>query len=387
MRPKRIAILGSTGSVGRQALDLIRDQGELFQVVALTAGKNVDLLARQAREFRPLLIACGDPARAGQLRERCGNGKIHVQAGPEGLRAAATLPEADLVLACIVGAAGLESTFAAVRAGKSVALANKEALVMAGGLMIDSARERGAKLLPVDSEHSALHQCLRGEKRSEVARLVLTASGGPFFRSSAAALADVTPEAALRHPTWKMGPKITIDSATLMNKGLEVIEAHWLFAIPEERISIVVHPQSIVHSLVEFVDGSWICQMGVADMRFPIQYALSHPDRMPSRLQTLRLEELPPLEFLAPDPARFPCPGLARDAIRAGGTAPAVLNAANEVAVDRFLHGGIPFPAIPQVIQEVLEQHEPRPVTGLEDIMAADRKARDAARAAVERRT
>ena len=305
MRPKQIAILGSTGSVGRQALDLIRDQRELFQVVALTAGKNVDLLARQAREFRPLLIACGDPARAGQLREACGAAKIQVQAGPEGLRAAATLPEADLVLACIVGAAGLESTFAAVCAGKSVALANKEALVMAGGLMIDAARKRGAKLLPVDSEHSALHQCLRGEKRSEVERLVLTASGGPFFRSPAAALADVTPEAALRHPTWKMGRKITIDSATLMNKGLEVIEAHWLFDIPEERISIVVHPQSIVHSLVEFVDGSWICQMGAADMRFPIQYALSDPDRLPSRLQSLRLEELPPLEFLAPDPARF----------------------------------------------------------------------------------
>jgi 1-deoxy-D-xylulose-5-phosphate reductoisomerase len=377
---RRIAILGSTGSIGRQSLDLIRSGMGDFRIVALAAGKNVDLLAEQAREFRPDLVAIGDPKLAGPLRDRIGGRKPRVVAGQEGLREAATFPGADMVVAAIVGAAGLESTFAAVAAGKPVALANKESLVMAGALMMSMARRTGAELLPVDSEHSALHQCLRGESHGEVRRLILTASGGPFLRATANEMEQVSPETALRHPTWRMGPKITIDSATLMNKGLEVIEAHWLFGVDEDKIDILIHPQSLVHSLVEFVDGSLMAQIGATDMRLPIHYALCHPDRLPNRLDRLRLEDMPPLEFISPDPDRFPAPGLARAAVRTGGTAPAVLNAANEEAVAGFLNGRIGFTAIPRVVETALERHQARPVAALDEVLEADRDARRVAR-------
>ncbi|MGH9748528.1 MAG: 1-deoxy-D-xylulose-5-phosphate reductoisomerase, partial [Candidatus Polarisedimenticolia bacterium] len=301
-------------------------------------------------------------------------------AGPEGMLAAASHPAAEVVLAAVVGAAGLGPTYEALRAGRTVALANKESLVMAGPLMRRAAEASGGRLVPVDSEHSALHQCLRGERIEEVRRLILTASGGPFRTIPEARLATVTPEEALRHPVWEMGRKISIDSATLMNKGLEVIEAHWLFGLPGERMDVVLHPQGSVHSMIEMVDGSVLCQMGVPDMRGPIQYALSHPERFPGPVPSLDLSATRTLEFFPVDRSRFPSLDLAYGALRSGGTAPAALNAANEVAVQAFLDRRLDFPGIPRLVGTVLERHRPGPIDSLEAVLEADRWARGAAR-------
>jgi 1-deoxy-D-xylulose-5-phosphate reductoisomerase len=376
-----VSILGSTGSIGTSALDLIERlntaAGEArFGVAALAAHRSTERLIQQVSRFRPALACIGTEEGARRVQEAVGHLGTRVVWGPAGLIEAATLPEADFVLAAIVGAAGLEPTYAAVCAGKKVGLANKEALVLAGDLMLSAARASGAVLLPVDSEHNALHQCLRGESVHEVRSLVLTASGGPFSREPGRDLSDVTSREALAHPTWVMGPKITIDSATLMNKGLEVIEAHWLFGVPPERIRVVVHPQSIVHSMVEFVDGSLVCQMGAADMRHPIQYALSWPERIPTPLAPLDPASIPALTFQPPDLQRFPCLGLGWEALRAGGTMPAVLNAANEVAVAAFLEDAVSFTGIPEIIRATMAAHRPHPASTLNAILDADAWAR-----------
>ena len=372
----RVAILGSTGSIGSQALDLIGRFPERFEVVALAAGSRVDLLSEQAARFRPRLAAIARPELRPALEQACAPLGIETAAGEEGMVRAATHDLADRVVSAIVGAAGLKSTLEAIRARKTVALANKETLVMAGELMMREAEHHNARILPVDSEHSALHQCLRGERREEVRRLILTSSGGPFRLASLEQMAAADPEEALRHPTWSMGPKISIDSATLMNKGLEVIEAHWLFGIEAECIEVLLHPQSLVHSMVEMRDGSVICQMGVADMRGPLQYALSFPDRWESPFPSLDLASASPLEFYPPDRRRFPCLDLATAALRTGGTAPAVLNAANEVAVGAYLRRGARLPDIPRTIEKVLEEHVPVAADSLAAILQADEAAR-----------
>jgi len=372
----RIAVLGSTGSVGVQALDLISRFPDRFEVVALAARRNARRLAEQAVKFRPRLAALVEPERRAELSSLCAPLGIETASGEEGLRRVATHPEADRVISAIVGAAGLQPTLWAIQARKIVALANKETLVMAGDLMLREAEKNNVLLLPVDSEHCALHQCLRGERREEVGRLILTASGGPFRLSSLREMETVEPEQALRHPTWEMGPKISVDSATLMNKGLEVIEAHWLFGIEAARIEVLLHPQSLVHSMVEMRDGSVICQMGTTDMRLPIQYALTYPDRWTSTLPPLDLASAPALEFMAPDPVRFPCLSLAYRALEAGGTATAALNAANEVAVEAFLSRRARFLDIPRVIEGVLEKHATLPADSLLPILEADRSSR-----------
>ena len=353
---KRIAVLGSTGSIGRSALAVAAAHPERLQVVGLAAGRNVGRFAGQVAAAEPAAVALADAAALDRLR---GTGALSASAaagwGEEGLVAVATHPRVDLVLCASAGTAALGATLAAVEAGKTVALANKEVLVTAGRLMIAAARRRGVAILPVDSEHNAIHQCVDGRAPDDVLRYVLTASGGPFRDRPAADLETVTPEDALRHPTWSMGPKITIDSATLMNKGLEVIEARWLFDAPPERIDVLVHPQSVVHSLVELRDGSVIAQLGVTDMRLPIQYAFSYPERWPAPLPALDLAACGPLDFQAPDAGRFPCLGLAYHALRAGAGFPAVLNAANEVAVAAFLARRLPFTAIPRVIEATLD--------------------------------
>jgi 1-deoxy-D-xylulose-5-phosphate reductoisomerase len=375
----RISILGSTGSIGVQALDLISRFPDRFEVVALAGRRNAARLAEQAQRFRPRLVALADPERLGELSERCKPLGIEVASGDEGLLRVAAHPEGDRVISAIVGAAGLQPTLSAIRARKTVALSNKETLVMAGELMMREAARSNVPLLPVDSEHCALHQCLRGERREEVRRLILTASGGPFRLSSLEQMEAAEPEHALKHPTWEMGPKVTIDSATLMNKGLEVIEAHWLFSMDAARIEVLLHPQSLVHSMVEMRDGSVICQIGTTDMRLPIQYALTYPDRWASPLPPLDLASSPPLEFSAPDPARFPCLALAYRALEMGGTAPAALNAANEVAVEAFLARKAGFLDIPRVIEKVLDKHLTVPADSLLTVLEADRASRQAA--------
>ncbi len=377
---KTLSILGSTGSIGRSTLSLVDLYPDRFRVGALAAGANVRLLAEQARRYRPEMVALCDARGVKELR---GLVDVRVAGGPEGVREAAVLDSADTVVAGISGAAGLLPTCDAVRTGKRVALANKETLVMAGDLIMQAVRESGAELLPVDSEHSALHQCLRGATDGEVSRLVLTASGGPFRESSAAEIESVTVEQALNHPTWDMGPKITIDSATLMNKGLEVIEAHHLFGMPAERISVAIHPQSVVHSLVEFVDGNVLAQLSITDMRAAILYALTWPEKWETQLPRLDLFEASPLEFFPPDTSRFPCLQLAYEALDAGGTAPAVLNAANEVAVEEFLGRNLRFSEISKVIGRVLHSHRPSAVSDLETVLAVDERARAEAREAV----
>lgn len=368
---KRIAVLGSTGSLGTQTLEVARAFPHRLQVVGLAAGHNHKLLEQQIGEFRPRLVAFeGD---------RLAPGDYHRLAAPE----MAAHPEVDLVVVLTAGKAGLLPTLAALKAGKPVALANKEVLVMAGELVTGQARASGVPIIPVDSEHSALWQCLRGEEVGQVARLVLTASGGPFRHLPTLELETVDAARALAHPTWSMGPKVTVDSATLMNKGMEVIEAHWLFSLPYDRISVVVHPQSIVHSLVEFADGSLKAQLSAPDMRLPIQYALSYPERWPGPgWGRLRLEEAPPLTFEPPDTAHFPCLRLAVEAGQAGGTAPAVLAAADEVAVSLFLKGQMGFTGIPRLIEAVLARHTPLPHPTLEQVLEADAWATEAAREA-----
>jgi len=372
---KTLVLLGSTGSIGVSTLDVVKALPGRFRVAALAAGRNVERLAAQAATLRPDLVAVADEAAARALAGRVPR-ETRIVHGRDGLVEAARHPEADLVVSALVGAVGIEPTYAAIDAGTPVALANKEALVAVGAFLTARAVETGATILPVDSEHNALHQCLRGEQLAEVRRLWLTASGGPFRGWSKQALAEATPAVALRHPTWVMGPKVTIDSATLMNKGLEVIEARWLFGIPGERISVVIHPGSVIHSLVELVDGSFKAQLSVTDMRHPIQYALTWPERLPGPLPPLDLIAASPLAFEAPDPERFPCLPLAYEALAAGGTAPAVLNAANEVAVGAFLAGRASFFDIPAMIRKTLSAHAGRPALTLDDILEADRAAR-----------
>jgi 1-deoxy-D-xylulose-5-phosphate reductoisomerase len=372
---KRLSLLGSTGSIGTQTIDVIASRPGEFRVVALTGGRNVALLAEQAAALLPELVVVSDPDAASALSSRLPAG-TRVLSGRDGLIAAARHPEAELVVCGLVGALGIEPAFAAVDAGKDVALANKEALVAAGAFVMARARATGANILPVDSEHNALHQCLRGETTGEVKTLWLTASGGPFRGWSADRLSPVTPEQALIHPRWVMGKKVTIDSATLMNKGLEVIEARWLFDVGPDRIRVVVHPESVVHSLVEFVDGSLKAQLGVTDMRHPIQYALTYPSRLPSTLPPFDLVAASPLHFEAPDPDNFPCLGLAIEALTIGGAAPAVVNAANEVAVSAFLERRAGFLDIPAAIRGALKRHGAAPADTLDDIFAADRLAR-----------
>ena len=373
---KRLAILGSTGSIGRSALAVVDAHPSRLTVVALAAGDNDALLAEQVRKYRPALAAMATSEAADRLRSALGPDAPVVAGGPEGLVAAATHRDADIVLCASSGTAGLDAVLAAIDEGKTIALANKEVLVMGGALVADAAKRRGVALLPVDSEHNAIHQCLHGRQASEIRRLILTASGGPFRGLSRDALERVGPDEALRHPTWQMGRKITIDSATLMNKGLEVIEARWLFDVDADRIDVLIHPQSIVHSMVELSDGSVVAQLGVTDMRLPIQYACSYPDRWEAALPSLDLTRAGALEFQAPDDARFPCLGLAYRALRAGGTLPVVLNAANEVAVASFLDGTLGFMAIPQVIERTMNAHQVEDVLSIGVVRRTDAWAR-----------
>jgi len=372
---KRLSILGSTGSIGTSTIDVLAAHPGAFRVVALAAGRNLERLAAQAAVLKPELVAVERDLEAAAVASMLPAG-TRVVSGRDGLLAAARHPDADMVVCGLVGAVGIEPTYAAVDAGKDVALANKEALVAAGAFVMARAAETGAAILPVDSEHNALHQCLRGEDAGEIKALWLTASGGPFLHWSRERIRAATPEQALAHPTWVMGPKVTIDSATLMNKGLEVIEARWLFGVGRDRIRVVVHDKSVVHSLVEFVDGSFKAQLGVTDMRHPIQYALTYPRRLKAPLAPFDLVASSPLTFSPPDTERFPCLGLAYDAVAAGGAAPAVLNAANEIAVASFLSGRSAFNDIPAVIRAALDRHQGAPAATLDDILAADRLAR-----------
>jgi 1-deoxy-D-xylulose-5-phosphate reductoisomerase len=371
---KRIAILGSTGSIGRSALSVVEAHAGRLEVVGLAAGANVPLFSEQVRRFKPRVTAMASEDSARALSRELGGAPP--RAGLEGLVAVATHPDVDVLLCASAGTAALEAVLAAIEAGKTIALANKEVLVMAGALMTGAARRKGVAILPVDSEHNAIHQCLRGRSRGEVRRLVLTASGGPFRGRSADALHEVGPEDALKHPTWRMGRKITIDSATLMNKGLEVIEARWLFDVPASAIDVVIHPQSVVHSMVEFVDGSILAQLGVTDMRLPIQYAFSYPDRWASPLPPLDLTTCGRLDFQVPDHDNFPCLGLAYRALEGDGGLPVVLNAANEVAVEAFLAGRLRFTAIPEVIERTMAAHTGTAVESLRAVRDLDAWAR-----------
>ncbi|MBV9923703.1 MAG: 1-deoxy-D-xylulose-5-phosphate reductoisomerase [Acidobacteria bacterium] len=384
MDTQGIAILGSTGSIGCNTMSVVESFSDgRFRVVALAAGRNVERLAAQVERHRPELVAVENEECAARLREELkqrGVSAPSLAVGEAGMVEVATHDAARTVVSATVGAVGFVPTLRALEAGKRVALANKETLVIAGELMTRAARESGAELLPVDSEHNALHQCLRGERREEVRRLILTASGGPFREKSSAAMRAATVEEAMRHPTWNMGAKITIDCATLMNKGLEVIEARWLFGFGAEQIDVVVHPESVVHSMIELVDGSVIAQLGVTDMRHAIQYALTYPERHPSAsLPPLDLTKLGALRFERPDLERFPCLALAYRALRAGGTLPAALNAANEEAVKAFLEGRTRLTDIPRVIERVMDAHETRAVSSLDVVQAVDRQARAAA--------
>lgn len=383
MMPKRIVVIGSTGSIGQQALDVVRRFPDRFAVVGLSSGRNVDLLVEQAREFRPAAVGIADEALYEALRSALG-GIAQVLAGSDADQIAA-LPDADLVLVASVGLSGLAPAMNAVGAGKTLAIANKESLVAAGELILDEARRSSSRVLPVDSEHSAIFQCLEGEKVASVSRIILTASGGAFRDKSLEEVADVTPEEALMHPTWRMGKKITVDCATLMNKGLEVIEAHRLFGLPVDRIETVLHHQSVVHSMVEFTDGSVKAQMGPPDMRLPIQYALFYPERAgwtPSRLDPAALGCL---TFAPLDLQRYPCLALAYSAAKRGGTYPAVLSAADEVAVAAFLEGRLRFGSIPAVVEDALESHTPEAVISLDVVARADAWARERAASSVRR--
>jgi 1-deoxy-D-xylulose-5-phosphate reductoisomerase len=373
---RRLSILGSTGSIGTSTLDVVEAHPDRFQVMALAAGANLDLLEAQVRRYAPRVVSLASEASARELRRRLGRTRTEVGWGTEGLVQAASDAGADLVVSAIVGAAGLLPTIAAVAAGKDVALANKESLVMAGELVTREARARGARILPVDSEHSAIFQCLAGSDAAQVRRLILTASGGPFRSRPRSTFASITPEEALKHPNWTMGKKVTIDSATLMNKGLEVIEAHWLFGLPVDRVDVIIHPQSIIHSLVEYVDGSMLAQLGVPDMRVPIQYALTHPERRTNPAPRLALESLAGLTFEPVDREKFPCLDLAYEAAMAGGASPTVLNAANEVAVHRFLNGRIGFDEIPTLIRKALDAHPRQAVGTVEEVLEVDREVR-----------
>jgi len=371
---KNISILGSTGSIGQSALDLVDLHPDRFQIVSLAAQKNTQLLYEQCLKHTPKLVALHDHEAASTLRQQLPN--TQVLDGLKGVVEAAVHSDVDLVLSGISGAAGLIPTYEALLEHKDVALANKETLVMAGELITELISKNNLNLLPVDSEHTALHQCLRTASKSEISRLILTASGGPFWNKSPKELKNVTIEEALKHPTWKMGKKITIDSATLMNKGLEIIEAHYLFGIAADQISVVVHPQSTVHSMVEFIDGTILAQMSITDMRSAILYALSYPERWDSNLPNLDLFSLSALEFFPPNDKKFPCIRLAYQALESGQTYPTAINAANEIAVHSFLDGILPFSAIPQVIEDVMAKHSPCSADSLETVLEVDLSTR-----------
>jgi 1-deoxy-D-xylulose-5-phosphate reductoisomerase len=389
--PTGIAILGSTGSIGCNTLRVVESLGgEQFRVVALGAGRNVAVLADQVEKHLPELVSVETEDAAHALRAKLFERNVdlpRIIVGEAGLIEIATHPQADCLVSATVGAVGFVPTLRALEAGKRVALANKETLVMAGELMTQAARASGAELLPVDSEHNALHQCLRGEKREEVRRIVLTASGGPFRTKTRTQMQEATVSEALLHPTWNMGDKITIDSATLMNKGLEVIEAHWLFGFPPDQIDIVVHPESVVHSMIELVDGSVIAQMGITDMRHAIQYALTFPERHACELPPLDLTSLSALHFESPDLDRFPCIELAYRALRAGGTLPAAMNAANEVAVRAFIEERICFTDIALIIEAVMDKHRAQPANSLAAVLEADQSARLSATSEIQNLT
>ena len=382
---KRLTLLGATGSVGLRALDLVASFPEEFTVAGLAArGSNVDLIADLCRKYSPSAVALIDPAAVDRLAKALPSPRPELLAGPEGLVALARDVDADIVLSALVGAAGLLPTMAGIQAGRAMALANKETLVMAGSLMTAAARQRDVPLLPVDSEHSAIFQCLAGHNTSDVHRVLLTGSGGPFRETPPAALDAVTVDDALRHPTWKMGPKITIDSATMMNKGLEIIEARWLFDVAPEQVQVVVHPQSIVHSMVEYIDGSVIAQLGIADMGIPILYAFTYPERRPVPSARLDLTKVGPLTFFPPDPDKFPCLRLARATLDAGGVAPVVLNAANEIAVAAFLDKRIRFTAIAELIERALAAQPATALTSIEQCVAVDAETRRRVQALVD---
>ena len=376
---KRLTLIGSTGSIGQNTLRVVEHLSHRFQIFALAANSAARQLAEQAAQFHPAVVAIGDAGRVDEFQQRCRELKVSIPeivTGESGLRKITSAADVDIVVSAAVGAAGIQPTYTAVASGKTVALANKEAMVIAGELLRKTAASTGARIIPVDSEHSALDQCLRSGQRAEVRRLILTASGGPFRDTPHERFSSITPEEALKHPTWKMGKRITVDSATLMNKGLEVIEARWLFDIPAEKIDIMVHPQSLMHSMVEFVDGSVVGQLGTADMRQPIQYALTYPERLSSPVPPLDWNLASRLDFMQPDRRKFPCISLAYRAIEAGGTAPAVLNAADEIAVEAFLNRKISFSDIPKLIAGTLEAHKPNKADRLETIIEADTWAR-----------
>jgi 1-deoxy-D-xylulose-5-phosphate reductoisomerase len=386
---RKLSILGSTGSIGRQCLSVVEALPERFAVVALAAGSNLDELVGQIERHRPEVVSVGDAAKADDLARRL-RAKGHaplpaIHHGREGMMAAGTHAAADIVVSAAVGVVGLEATYEAVKLGKSVALSNKEVLVAAGELVMAAAEQSGRPLLPVDSEHNAVHQCLRGGARGEVRRLVLTASGGPFRKSPLGSFKNVTPEQALAHPNWRMGNRITIDSATMMNKGFEVIEARWLFGMRPDQIEVVIHPQSTVHSMVEFVDGSVLAQLGPTDMRMPIQYALTYPERVASNELALDWSKLRRLDFARVSTRRFPCLRLAREAMKKGGALPCALNAADEIAVAAFLERRLPFLGIPEVIERVLGQMPRTRFEKMEDVLTADAEARRMAKEEVGR--
>jgi 1-deoxy-D-xylulose-5-phosphate reductoisomerase len=373
---KQIAILGSTGSIGRNALRVIDALGPEYSIVALTAHSNIELLAEQTRRYNPRFVAVTNSDYAGQFREFIDDSDVTVLEGPDGLEETAELDDVDIVLTAVVGAAGLPAVFAAARCGKQLAVANKESLVVAGELLMSETRKNGGLILPVDSEHSAIFQAMHSGAREEVNKIILTASGGPFRGINAEDIRKVTLEQALNHPVWNMGPKITVDSATMMNKAFEIIEARWLFDFPVERIEVLIHPESIIHSLVEFVDGSVVAQLGEPDMCLPIQYALTYPKRVAGITKRLRLEKINKLTFEKPDLETFRAIGLAYDVARAGGTAAAVFNAANEAAVEEFLAGGIEFVTIVELIEHCLNRHDVKTSASIEELLEADAWAR-----------
>jgi len=378
---KTISILGSTGSVGVTTLDVVGRFPDRFRIAAMAAGRNLDLLTRQIARFSPQLVSVANADLAAELRGRVGGKKVEIVHGMDGASAVATHPDAQLVMSSLVGAMGLRPTLAAIHAGKDIAFANKEVLVIAGELVTRAVREKGVRLLPVDSEHNAVFQCLEGRGREGLKRIILTASGGPFRELPSDRFESITVEQALNHPVWRMGSKITIDSATLMNKGLEVIEARWLFGVGSDRISVVIHPQSVIHSMVEMIDGSVIAEMAIPDMAIPVAYALAYPDRLPMpHLKTLSLAECARLTFEEPDFTKFRCLGLAFEALKAGGTMAACLNAANEELVAGFLGGRARFVDIPRHLESIMQHHPNQPARSLEDLLETDSWARAEAR-------
>jgi 1-deoxy-D-xylulose-5-phosphate reductoisomerase len=386
---KQLSILGSTGSIGRQCLSVVETLPERFSVVALAAGGNIEELTGQIERHRPELVSVGDAKKADELASALRRKGISpppaIHHGREGILSVGTHSEAEIVVSAAVGVVGLEATYEAVKLGKAVALSNKEVLVAAGELVMAAAKKAGRELLPVDSEHNAVHQCLRGGTQGEVRRLVLTASGGPFRKTPLADLENVSPEQALAHPNWKMGNRITIDSATMMNKGFEVIEARWLFGVQPDQIDVVIHPQSTIHSMVEFVDGSILAQLGPTDMRMPIQYALTYPERVASNQVALDWRKLRRLDFAKVSTRRFPCLRLAREAMKKGGALPCALNAADEIAVAAFLERRLPFRGIAEVIERVLARTSRVRLEKMDDVLAADAEARRTAKEEVER--